>query len=91
MSALNPSDNDTSPRADLRRAIRRVERERVAGIFLFLGLAVGGALLQGVDFTTGAEMLLVAAVVALSFVFSALCGLRIDAYSRELRSLPPRF
>ncbi len=60
----------------------------MVGIFLILGLAMGGVLQQGVGFTTEAEMVLDAAVVALCFVFPALCGLRIDGYKRESSALP---
>ena len=91
MTVLHPSDDDTSPRADLRRAMRRVERERTAGILVAFGLALVLVLRDGHTFTTGSEALLIGVLVLLAFLYVQVCGLRLDAYSRELRSLPPRF
>ena len=90
MSALSPSDDDTSPRADLRRAIRSVERERAGGLFCAFALAAALVFRDGHTFPTGPEALLVGVLVLLAFLYVQVCGLRIDAYKRDLGNLPSR-
>lgn len=90
MIALSP-DDDTSPQADLRRAIRIVERERLGGIGLAAILVLVGLVREGHTYTAAAEYLLAAILAVLCFAHAQLCGLRIDAFKRELRGLPTRY
>ena len=81
----DPDPDDTSPQADLLRAVRTVEKGRASLIW--------AALLAGMflawyfeDTLPPAQMAMGAFVIAvLLAIHGELCALRIDAYRRELR------
>lgn len=85
-----PADDDISPRADLQRACVMVERERNGGIAFLAAILVALAWRGGHSFDTGPEVLLLAILMALGFIYARLCGMQIAAYKREMRGLSPR-
>ncbi|TNC74153.1 hypothetical protein [Rubellimicrobium roseum] len=86
-----PAEDDTSPRADLLRAIRMVEKEQTGVTWSGLGCA-GLAIWRYEESlgTTGA-LLVMMGVIALISIHNQVSALRIDGFKRELRSLPPKW
>lgn len=85
-----PAEDDTSREADLWRAIVLTEKEHRNLIWAAL---LGGSVLAWAfeGDVPEAHMAFAAAVVAaLLAIHGQLCSIRVDAFRRELRDLPPR-